>query len=113
MKESQSLARIPDTLVYAMEFINMPTPAEQAEGLEELRKTVLRLHPDLKVRGRLDTSGGRGAAHVMGTAYLCHRCSACLAVEGGAEARIMPASKAGEASLCGCALGAVEGLCTG
>ena len=49
VKESQSLVRIPDTLVYAMEFIRMPTPADQAEGLEELRKTVLRLHPELKV----------------------------------------------------------------
>jgi hypothetical protein len=49
VKESQSLVRIPDTLVYAMEYINMPTPALQQEALEELRKTVLRLHPDLKV----------------------------------------------------------------
>ena len=49
VKESQSLARILDTLVYAMEFISIPTPAEQAEGLEDLRKTVLRIQPDLKV----------------------------------------------------------------
>lgn len=27
----------------------MPTPNEQGEGLEELRKTLLRLYPDLKV----------------------------------------------------------------
>ena len=49
MKESQSLARIPDTLVMAVEFITMPTPNEQSAGLEELRKTILRIHPDLKV----------------------------------------------------------------
>lgn len=49
VKESQGLARVLDTLVYAYEFIMMLTPAEQAEGLEMLRRTVLRLHPDLKV----------------------------------------------------------------
>eukprot|EP00884_Botryococcus_braunii_P003385 jgi/Botrbrau1/13047/Bobra.0187s0009.1 len=48
VKESQSLVRIPDTLVYAMEYINMPTPAIQAEALDDLRKVVLRLQPDLK-----------------------------------------------------------------
>lgn len=54
MKESQGLAKIPDTLIMAMEFINMSTPSDQAEGLEELRKTTLRLFPELKVL-RLDT----------------------------------------------------------
>ena len=49
MKQSQSLAKIPDTLVMAMEFIQMPTPSDQAEGLEELRKTTLRLFPELRV----------------------------------------------------------------
>lgn len=49
VKESQGLSKIPDTLVVAMEFIIMPTPNEQSVALEELRKTVLRLHPDLKV----------------------------------------------------------------
>lgn len=49
VKESQGLSRIPDTLVVAMEFITMPTPNEQGPALEELRKTVLRLHPELKV----------------------------------------------------------------
>ena len=49
VKESQGLSRIPDTLVVAMEFITMPTPTEQQMPLEELRKTVLRLHPELKV----------------------------------------------------------------
>ncbi|KAK9789757.1 hypothetical protein WJX73_001047 [Symbiochloris irregularis] len=52
VKESQSLARVLDTLVYAMEFINMPVPAEQGPGLEELRKTVLRLHPELKEKSQ-------------------------------------------------------------
>ena len=49
MKESQGLARVLDTLVFAYEFIMLPTPSEQAEGLEALRRTILRLHPDLKV----------------------------------------------------------------
>ena len=49
MKESQSLARVPDTLVFAFEFIMLPTPNEQAGDLEVLRRTILRLHPDLKV----------------------------------------------------------------
>ncbi len=48
VKESQSLARVPDTLVYAFEFIMLPTPNEQAADLETLRRTILRLHPDLK-----------------------------------------------------------------
>jgi len=52
VKESQSLARVPDTLVYAFEFIMLPTPNEQAADLETLRRTVLRLHPDLKARRR-------------------------------------------------------------
>ncbi len=49
MKESQSLARIPDTLVYAMEFITMATPADQQKALYELRLEVLRSHHELKV----------------------------------------------------------------
>lgn len=44
----QSLVRIPETLVCAMEFITMPTPSEQTAGLEELRKLVLRNNSDLK-----------------------------------------------------------------
>ncbi|KAK9839330.1 hypothetical protein WJX81_008661 [Elliptochloris bilobata] len=48
VKESQSLARVPDTLVFAFEFIMLPTPNEQAGDLETLRRTILRLHPDLK-----------------------------------------------------------------
>lgn len=49
VKESQGLSRIPETLVVAMEFITLPTPADQGIPLEELRKTVVRLHPELKV----------------------------------------------------------------
>ncbi|KAG2485811.1 hypothetical protein HYH03_015521 [Edaphochlamys debaryana] len=48
VKEAQSLVRIPETLVCAMEFITLPTPSEQTLGLEELRKMVLRSNPDLK-----------------------------------------------------------------
>lgn len=50
VKESQGLARVLDTLVFAYEFIMLPTPSDQAEGLETLRRTMLRVHPDLKVR---------------------------------------------------------------
>lgn len=46
VKEAQSLVRIPETLVCAMEFITLPTPSDQP--LEELRKLVLRNNPDLK-----------------------------------------------------------------
>ncbi len=49
VKESQSLARIPDTLVYAMEYIMLPTPPEQQGPLDALRKEILRSNPDLKV----------------------------------------------------------------
>ena len=49
VKESQSLARIPDTLVYAMEFITMATPPEQQKALDDLRLEVLRSHSELKV----------------------------------------------------------------
>ena len=49
VKESQSLPRIPDTLVYAMEFITMAVPPEQSQALEALRKEILYNHPDLKV----------------------------------------------------------------
>jgi hypothetical protein len=31
VKESQGLARIPETLVIAMDFINLPTPLEQQQ----------------------------------------------------------------------------------
>mmetsp|Transcript_2646 Transcript_2646/g.4510 ORF Transcript_2646/g.4510 Transcript_2646/m.4510 type:complete len:749 (+) Transcript_2646:96-2342(+) len=48
VKESQALVRIPETLVCAMEFIIMPTPAEQTMAIDDLRKSILRVHPDLK-----------------------------------------------------------------
>lgn len=48
IKASQALGRIPETLVCAMEFISLPTPPEQGPAMDELRKMVLRLHPDLK-----------------------------------------------------------------
>ena len=49
VKELQGLPRILDTLAYAFEFIMMPTPSEQAQGLEELRRSILRSYPELKV----------------------------------------------------------------
>ena len=48
MRCMQSLVRIPETLVCAMEFINLPTPAEHNMALDDLRKIVLRHNPDLK-----------------------------------------------------------------
>lgn len=48
VKESQGLVRIPETLVSAMEFITLPTPPDHTAPLEELRRMVLRHHPDLK-----------------------------------------------------------------
>eukprot|EP00983_Pelagomonas_calceolata_P129717 1161628-Pelagomonas_calceolata.AAC.15 len=47
-KQSASLVRIPETLVCAMEFINLPTPPEQKHALEELGKSISRKFPDLK-----------------------------------------------------------------
>eukprot|EP00873_Tetraselmis_striata_P025823 jgi/Tetstr1/446087/TSEL_033688.t1 len=48
VKESQGLRRVPDTLVVAKEFIDMPVPSEQGPALEELKKLVTRHHADLK-----------------------------------------------------------------
>ena len=49
IKEQQSLAKIPDTLVCAMEFITLPTSATQEAAFATLRSATLRLHPELKV----------------------------------------------------------------
>jgi translocation protein SEC63 len=43
IKEGQSLPRIMETLTVAVEFINLPTLANQLPALEELRKETLRL----------------------------------------------------------------------
>jgi translocation protein SEC63 len=40
--------RIPETLVCAMEFINMPTPPDQMGALDDLRKSINRSFPELK-----------------------------------------------------------------
>ena len=42
VRESQGLARIPETLTVAMEFLTMPTLPEQLPAVEELRKQTLR-----------------------------------------------------------------------
>ena len=49
IKEQQSLAKIPDTLVCAMEFITLPTSATQEAAFATLRSATMRLHPELKV----------------------------------------------------------------
>lgn len=46
--KTQSLVRIPETLVIAMEFINLPTPSDQTPALSELMKATQRRFPDLK-----------------------------------------------------------------
>ncbi len=40
--------RIPETLVCAVEFITLLTPADHMAPMDELRKAVLRHYPDLK-----------------------------------------------------------------
>ena len=61
IKEQQSLAKIPDTLVCAMEFITLPTSATQEAAFATLRSATLRLHPELKV-GACGPALGRCAA---------------------------------------------------
>ncbi|KDD73970.1 hypothetical protein H632_c1688p1, partial [Helicosporidium sp. ATCC 50920] len=53
IKESQGLSRIVETLVCAVEFITLPFPASQMAAFEELRRSVLRVHPDLKEKTAL------------------------------------------------------------
>jgi len=45
---AQSLVRIPETLVCAMEFINLATPPDHLNAMEEVRKSIVRAFPDLK-----------------------------------------------------------------
>eukprot|EP00882_Tetradesmus_deserticola_P014294 GHRQ01015194.1.p2 GENE.GHRQ01015194.1~~GHRQ01015194.1.p2 ORF type:complete len:126 (-),score=37.63 GHRQ01015194.1:27-404(-) len=46
----QSLVRIPETLMCAMEFITLYTPPEHSAPLEELRKVVAPFYGDLMAR---------------------------------------------------------------
>jgi translocation protein SEC63 len=46
----QSLVRIPETLMCAMEFITLYTPPEHSAPLEELRKAVAPFYGDLMAR---------------------------------------------------------------
>ena len=62
----------------------MSTPADQAEGLEELRKTTLRLFPELKVsflparsRRVCICAGRMSAAWGCQYAWLWARCRGC------------------------------------
>ena len=48
VKEGMTLPRVQDTLVMAYEFIMMPTPKAQEEGLQVLARTLMRAFPDLK-----------------------------------------------------------------
>lgn len=48
IKESGGLARMPETLVLAKPFVEQPFLPEQQAPMEELSRTVLRMHPDLR-----------------------------------------------------------------
>jgi translocation protein SEC63 len=50
VKESQSLVRIPDTLLMAMEFLTLYTPSEHNQPLDDLRKLVTPCYPDILSR---------------------------------------------------------------
>lgn len=109
VKESQSLARVPDTLVFAFEFIMLPTPNEQAGDLEVLRRTILRLHPDLKARAwRTAAYLGDVAAWHVGGVSLPAACDgvaqptgrpAHTLQTGAADVWRPSAARAGEAAL--------------
>jgi translocation protein SEC63 len=45
---SQSLVRIPETLVCAMEFLTLKTPGEHIPAIDDLRKTVQRSNTEVK-----------------------------------------------------------------
>ncbi|KAK2079921.1 hypothetical protein QBZ16_002316 [Prototheca wickerhamii] len=71
IKESQSLARIPDTVVCAMEFITLPCPPSQGQALDELRRRVLSLYPDLKAKSAFwKRRPGVVKAHMLLLAHL-------------------------------------------
>ena len=48
IKEAQSLVRIPESLMAALEFYLLHTPGDHLPSIDELRKAVLRSNPDLK-----------------------------------------------------------------
>ncbi|GAX76583.1 hypothetical protein CEUSTIGMA_g4029.t1 [Chlamydomonas eustigma] len=48
IKESQSLVRIPETLVCAMEFLTLKTPGEHIPAIDDLRKVVQRSNTEVK-----------------------------------------------------------------
>ncbi|KAF8055125.1 ERDJ2A [Scenedesmus sp. PABB004] len=47
IKESQSVVRIPETLLCAMEFITLYTPPEHQAPMQEVRKALAPCYPDL------------------------------------------------------------------
>eukprot|EP00775_Hariotina_reticulata_P009185 gene9185-9351_t len=57
IKESQSLVRIPETLLCAMEFISLYTPAEHNGPLEELRKLASVVKSHMLLLAHLDRVG--------------------------------------------------------
>lgn len=52
VKESQSLVRIPETLLVAMEFIQLYTPGDHQGPMEELRKALAPVHSDVMGRDK-------------------------------------------------------------
>ncbi|GBF89855.1 hypothetical protein Rsub_02559 [Raphidocelis subcapitata] len=73
IKESQSLVRIPETLLVAMEFIQMYTPNDHQMPMEELRKLVAPSYSDLMGRDKKAFWQRRGSiikAHMLLLAHL-------------------------------------------
>jgi len=52
IKESQALVRIPETLMIAREFIDLYTPADQQQPMDELRKLVTPYYQDVMAKDK-------------------------------------------------------------
>eukprot|EP00879_Flechtneria_rotunda_P003234 GHRR01003457.1.p1 GENE.GHRR01003457.1~~GHRR01003457.1.p1 ORF type:complete len:707 (+),score=247.45 GHRR01003457.1:307-2427(+) len=73
IKESQSIVRIPETLLCAMEFITLYTPPEHTAPMEELRRLVAPSYPDLMSRSNKmfwQRKAGVVKAHMLLLAHL-------------------------------------------
>ncbi|WIA39826.1 hypothetical protein OEZ86_013276 [Tetradesmus obliquus] len=73
VKESQSLVRIPETLMCAMEFITLYTPPDHNAPLEELRKVVAPFYGELMARSNKafwQRKAGVVKAHMLLLAHL-------------------------------------------
>ena len=88
--------RIPETLLCAMEFINLYTPNEHQAALEEVRREVAPLYGDLMAKGKkafwerkasvVKVRGSRACACVCGRAVL-------FGLFAGRGARVLASSR--------------------